>query len=230
MLKLLDAATARMEAVALRAFPPAASVRCVDHADDLGALLLERLAPESLVGRPADEQIVVQAQLARALAVADPGGIPPLATGLADHLDRLRERAPDLLGRRALEMSADVASVLGRLPGATLTHGDLHAANVHRDADGIWRTLDPNPRVGTIAHESHTVVVERSRLAELIRDGGRLELVRRLDLFAEVAGVDAGLAAGACQMRAALSALHAADEGNAPIAEQLGWMAEALAE
>ncbi len=74
MLKLLDRHAAAREAIALRAFPPAASVRCVDHAEDLGALLLERLTSESLatnIGH-ADELTVIQAQLARQLAVPEP--------------------------------------------------------------------------------------------------------------------------------------------------------------
>ncbi len=97
----------------------------------------------------------------------------------------------------------------------------------HLDLDGRWRALDPAPRVGTIAYESHTVVVERDRLGELIAAGPR-ELLRRLELFADVAGVPPGLAAGLCQARAVTSAVHEAIEGNAALASQLVWMAESL--
>lgn len=228
MLKAIPPQSARLEMRGLRAFPPAASVRCIDHLDDLGLLLLERLTPESLIGRPVDTQITIQAGLARALAVPDPGGIPSLADGLADHLGKLVMRAPGLLKERVITAAADTAHLLADRPEPTLTHGDLHAANVHRDVNGMWRALDPTPQVGTIAHEGHTIVVERSRLGDLIADGGGRELRRRPDVFADVADVEPDLVVAVCQMRATLSALHEAGKGNRELASQLQWMAVTL--
>lgn len=74
--------------------------------------------------------------------------------------------------------------------------------------------LDPAPRVGTIAYESHTVIVERDRLRELITAEPR-ELQRRLELFADVAAVPMDLVTRLCQARAVSSALHEAIEGTA---------------
>lgn len=229
MLKLLDPDAAAREAIALRAFPDDAAVRCHGHAADLGALLLERLTPVSLVGADPDELIMVQADLARRLAVPDPGGIDRLAEtdGWLHQLDDLHRLGPDLLGARAIGSARETIARLGRDPiTTTLTHGDLHAANVHRDAEGRWRVLDPSPWVGTIAFESHTVIVERPRLGELVA-AGPVELGRRLELFAEVAGVDRESAVRLCQARAVSSAL--AERSRAPgLAAGLVWMAEAL--
>src|SRR4051794_36376666 len=79
MLKILDPDAAAREATALRTFPSTASVTCFEYAEDLGALLLERLSAESLTGAGIDDQITVQAELARRLAVPDPGGVQRLS-------------------------------------------------------------------------------------------------------------------------------------------------------
>lgn len=228
MLKLLNTDAATREALALRAFPPSASVRCFDHAPDLGALLLERLTSRSLAEASTDEQITVQARLARKLAVPAPAGIERLADdGIDDHLDNLTRDCPDLLNPRLTDAAREATRDLGKDSTARLTHGDLHSANVHQDHHGHWRVLDPNPRVGTIAFESHTVVVERPRLGEVIRAGGR-ELRRRLALFSEVADVDRSLAERLCQARAVMSALYEQTRGNGRLAGELRWMAEML--
>lgn len=195
---------------------------------DLGALLLERLTPRSLAEAPTDEQITVQARLARKLAVPAPAGIGRLADdGIVNHLDNLTRDCPDLLNPRLTDAAREATRDLGNDSTATLTHGDLHSANVHQDHYGRWRVLDPNPRVGTIAFESHTVVVERPRLGEVIRAGGR-ELRRRLALFSEVAEVDPSLAERLCQARAVMSALYEQTRSNSRLAAELRWMAETL--
>lgn len=234
MLKVLPRSAAALEALALRAFPASASVRCLDHDDGLGALLLERLTPVSLAGAPPDRSITVQAELARSLAVPDSSrmsdgvSIERLGSdGWLAHLDVLLHRGPSLLSGRSIERAREAIAALAEDPTGTMTHGDLHSRNVHRDRDGRWRVLDPAPCIGTIAYESHTVVVERDRLGELITAGPR-ELLRRLELFADVADVSPALAAGLCQARAVTSAVHEAIEGHALLATQLAWMAESL--
>ncbi|MBT8162604.1 MULTISPECIES: aminoglycoside phosphotransferase family protein [Arthrobacter] len=234
MLKLLPRAEAAREALALQAFPPSVSVRYLDHHDELGALLLERLTSDSLAGMPPDRSITIQADLARRLAVPDPSRkkdaiqIERLASdGWLVHLEGLLHRAPRVVSERAIGAALEAITDLGTDPATTLTHGDLHSRNVHRDRDGFWRVIDPAPRVGTIAYESHTVIVERDRLGELIADGPR-ELRRRLEHFSDVAAVPLDLAERLCQARAVSSALHEAIEGNAGLAAELAWMAESL--
>ncbi|SDS04487.1 aminoglycoside phosphotransferase family protein [Microlunatus soli] len=229
MIKLLDPQAARKEAIALRAFPPSASVRCEDAADDLGALLLERLTADSLAGHTVDDQITVQADLARRLAVADPGGIDHLSDndGWLEHLSSLLRQRPRLLDRRTIDLARRTITDLDQDRTVTLTHGDLHAINVHADATGAWRALDPNPRVGTIAYESHTIILERSRFDDLVR-AGSVELLHRLALFSEVAGVDRSSSALLCQARAVSSALYEHLQGNRTLAAHLRWMADAL--
>lgn len=234
MLKLLPPPAAACEALALRAFPTSASVRCLDHHDELGALLLERLTSDSLAGVTSDRSIAIQADLARRLAVTDPSRtndavqIERLASdGWLFHLEDLRRRSPRVLSDRSVDAAREVITNLAYDSTATLTHGDLHSRNVHRDRDGNWRALDPAPRVGTIAYESHTVIVERDRLGELITAGPR-ELRRRLELFADVAAVPMDLVTRLCQARAVSSALYEAIEGNGVLAAELAWMAELL--
>lgn len=229
MLKLLDPEAATREAAALRSFPASASVRCFDHATDLGALLLERLTSTSLATVPIDEQITVQAGLARALAVPAPDGIERLCDveAWAAHLAELVRDCPGFLNARVVDAAYETIRGLATEATTTLTHGDLHPRNVHKDHAGHWRVIDPNPRVGTIAHESHTVIVERPRLAELVA-AGTSELRRRLALFAEVAQVDHGLAVRLCQVRATMSALYGQPRGDTRLAAGLRWMAESL--
>ncbi|MBT8162987.1 aminoglycoside phosphotransferase family protein [Arthrobacter sp. GN70] len=235
MLKVLPWPEASREALALKAFPASASVRCLDHHDELGALLLERLTPGSLAGVTPDRSITIQADLARRLAVPDPSRkndaiqIERLASdGWLVHLEGLLHRAPRVLSDRSVDAAREAITNLADDPTATLTHGDLHSRNVHRDRDGFWRVIDPAPRVGTIAYESHTVIVERNRLAELIA-AGPCELRRRLELFADVAAVPLDLAERLCQARAVSSALHEAIEGEGALAAALAWMAASLA-
>jgi len=228
IVKLLDAEAATREALALRAFPPTASVQCLDHLPDLGALLLERLTPAPLAGVPIDEQITIQSRLARALAVPAPEGIDRLSSErLAHHLTNLRHGAPGHLAGRVIDRAHATISNLDSDPTSTLTHGDLHSLNVHQDHKGVWRALDPNPHVGTIAFESHTVIAERPRLGELIQAGDR-ELRRRLGIFADIAEVDCVLAERLCQARAVMSALYEQARGATELADQLRWMATTL--
>lgn len=234
MLKLLPPSAAACEALALQAFPTSASVRCLDHHDELGALLLERLTSDSLAGVTSDRSIAIQADLARRLAVPDPSRtndavqIERLASdGWLFHLEDLRDRSPRVLSDRSIDAAREAITNLADDPTATLTHGDLHSRNVHRDRDGNWRALDPAPRVGTIAYEGHTVIVERDRLGQLITAGPR-ELQRRLELFADVAAVPMDLVTRLCQARAVSSALYEAIEGNGVLAAELAWMAESL--
>lgn len=128
---------------------------------------------------------------------------------------------------RALDVARETIADLGHEATTTLTHGDLHPGNVHQDTTGHWRALDPDPRVGTIAYESHTVIVERSQLGRL-SSAGADELHRRLELFSDIAGVELRWSERLCQARAVSSALyeHARD---VPLAEQLCWMSELLA-
>ena len=233
MLKLLPADAAAREALALSLFPASASVVCLDHRADLGALLLERLTPESLVGMDPDRSITIQADLARRLAVPVPPAsvgavhIAPLAAGWRAHLDDLHRRRRSMLPERVIDCAREVISWFADEPTTTLTHGDLHSHNVHRDQDGCWRALDPAPRVGTVAYESHTVILERDRFGELIAAGAG-ELQARLALFAEVAGVGVDAASRLCQARAVSSALYEAIDGNGALAAELAWMAETL--
>lgn len=228
MIKLLDPDAAAREAIALRVFPPSACVRCFDHDADLGALLLERLTDESLAGAEADELIIVQAGLAHRLAVPDPGGIERLSdAGLLEHLEDLRRQSPGLLANRVVDAARETLRDLGQETVTTLTHGDLHSINVHKDVGGNWRALDPNPRVATIAFESHTVIVERPRLNEVI-EAGSSELRRRLDLFADVAEVSFDWSERLCQARAVLSALYEHSRGSLELSNGLRWMSEVL--
>lgn len=228
VVKVLEPAAAIREARALAAFSDRASVGLIAVAEDLGALLLERLTPTDLTTE-ADpwRRIEVQARLAAALVVDDPGGVPLLdPPGWLDQLERQLVAVPELLSGSAVGRAR---STIAALPAVdTLTHGDLHARNVHLDRDGRWRALDPAPLVGTVAHESHTVVVERDRLDELMT-AGVVELRRRLEFFAEVAGCDRDLAIDLCQARAVSSALHEGGLGDPKgVVPGLGWVAESL--
>ncbi|MDN3721230.1 aminoglycoside phosphotransferase family protein [Roseibium salinum] len=176
-LQFLDRET-RHEADALKAWNGNGAIRLLDHAPEIGALLLERCRPGRFLaeGPRADKLDILADLLRRLLIPAD----APFA--------RLQEEA----GRWAQSMENNwraagkpcekylveaAVSALGALscddPGGTLLHQDLHGHNILSAEREPWLAIDPKPLVGDPAFCLSPIVrsfeIGHSKSAALLR-------------------------------------------------------------
>jgi streptomycin 6-kinase len=125
------------EPLALRLYDGAGAVRLLDHDEELGALLLERLDPHSLDDEPIDLAIgVIGELLRRHRGIEAPPEIRRFHSGLTGH-----PAVPAKL--------LDAAREAGTRPmGTTLVNEDLHYENVLRGTREPWLMIDPKPLAG----------------------------------------------------------------------------------
>ncbi len=177
------------EAAALRVWGGNGAVRLIDHAPDLGALLLERCVPGTyLADAGVDIALPVLAHLVRRLAV--PMSAP--FTALADEALRWAENLPsnwDAAGRpferRLVDHALELLAVLAGTQGEqVLIHQDLHAHNVLRAWRETWLVIDPKPLHGEIEFALAPIV----RSYEL--GHSREAVLHRLDRLVKAVGVD----------------------------------------
>ena len=178
---------AEQEISGLRFWDGDPTVRLIEADDDLGAMLLERAEPGTLLREsPESEQDVVIAGLLRRLWRQPPEPHPfrPLSDMMA-HWSRETqadvERWPDAgLVREGLRLLAELPR---SAPEEVLLATDLHAGNVVRAQREPWLVIDPKPFIGDVAYDAtqHLLNCE----ARLFSDPDRT--IRR---FAELLGVD----------------------------------------
>lgn len=131
----------------LRAASGHGYVRVLDHADDLGAVLLERLGPPlAEAGLSPYEQVMTMVDLlaeAWNAVPVDPGmPHPHKGQRLAELVTEHRHRAPR--HDRVLDEAHRIASQLDARGGRTVVvHGDPHPGNTLRRGDG-WAFVDPD--------------------------------------------------------------------------------------
>ncbi|HET9673931.1 MAG TPA: aminoglycoside phosphotransferase family protein [Gaiellaceae bacterium] len=171
------------EALALDYWPDDASIRVLEHDDDLGALLLERCEPGTTLWELPEEDALLHAArvLARLFDAGDPG--PPFR--------RLVDEAPrwtETLATRPFEPALldEALAALRELPasqrGPVVVSEDFHGGNVLR-ADRGWLAIDPKP---IVAEPEFGVV-------SLVRDRRPLDgptVARRLDFLSAELGLD----------------------------------------
>jgi len=171
------------EAKALEYWPDDASIRVLEHDDDLGALLVERCEPGTTLWEVPEEDALVHAArvLARLVDAGDPG--PPFRR-LADEAPRWTET----LATRPFEPALldEALAALRELPasqrGPVLVSEDFHGGNVLRSERG-WLAIDPKP---IVAEPEFGVV-------SLVRDRRPLDgptVARRLDFLSAELGLD----------------------------------------
>ncbi|MCE6994567.1 aminoglycoside phosphotransferase family protein [Saccharothrix sp. S26] len=157
----------RQEPIALRAWAARGVVDLLDHDDQHGALLLERLDhTRSLLDAPIEEALAVTGGLLRGLRV--PAGpevrrheFPDLVAENA----QLGDPLPAALVEQARELGRDLAETAGN----TLVNQDLHYENVLRGEREPWLMIDPKPLAGD--REFGVVPLLWNRFGEL--DGER---------------------------------------------------------
>lgn len=134
------------------------TVRLLEAADDVGAMLLERCEPGSSLRASAaeDEQDAVVAGLLRRLWRAPPVAhfrrLSAMTAFWSRHTVSQSTSWPDAgLVRAGLELFAELPA---NAPMAALLATDLHAGNVLRSEREPWLVIDPKPFVGDPAYES----------------------------------------------------------------------------
>ena len=134
------------------------TVRLIEADDDLGAMLLERGEPGTLLRElPESEQDTVIAGLLRRLWRRPPEPHPfrPLSHMLEHWSRETRaeaERWPDPgIVREGLRLFAELAR---GAPADVLLATDLHAGNVVRAEREPWLVIDPKPFIGDSAYDA----------------------------------------------------------------------------
>ena len=183
----------RWEPVALAAWNGEGAVRLLEHDDECGAMLLERLDParsaRELDGMAA---ATVLGRVCRRLAVA----APPLVPWVQDLAERWVEQIPATwrrLGRpidaSAVDLAVATCRELGPGQPRTLLHGDLVFDNVLRGEREPWLVIDPMGMAGEPAFDGGNFL--GNRWSQLVESGDVGDAVRRrLAAFAEGAEVE----------------------------------------
>ncbi|MFC6884519.1 aminoglycoside phosphotransferase family protein [Actinomadura yumaensis] len=187
-------------AAGLRAWDGNGIVRLLDHDEESGAQLLERLdATRSLASVDGAEAVRVIAELmARLTSVPAPEGLRRLADVAAAMLDEFPQAVRSLAvpsERRLVHVCASaVADLLGE-PGDRLLHWDLHYDNVLAGEREPWLAIDPEPLAGDPGFDLWPALDGRWDEVEATGDVTRAVL-RRFDLLTETVGLDRQRAAG----------------------------------
>ena len=178
---------AEQEISGLRFWDGDPTVRLIEANDDLGAMLLERAEPGTLLREsPEPEQDTVIAGLLRRLWRLPPEPHPfrPLSD-LMGHWSREAqanaERWSDAgIVREGLRLFTELPRTA---PEEVLLATDLHAGNVVRAQRQPWLVIDPKPFVGDVAYDAtqHLLNCEARLFAEPDRT------IRH---FADLLGVD----------------------------------------
>ena len=197
------------ELEALRHYDGAGMVKLLAGDVDLGAMLLERLKPGTLLSSLADDEQAtsIAAQLMRQMRRPPPTERQfPTVSDWASGLDKLRERYDGATGPFSASLVERAETLFSELIGAmsapVLLHGDLHHDNVLSAGREPWLAIDPKGVVGEAEYEVGAFVRNRLFL------GPRPErlLARRVDQFADELGFDRERVLGWSLAQAVLSA------------------------
>ncbi|MFT7840775.1 aminoglycoside phosphotransferase family protein [Saccharothrix sp. BKS2] len=136
----------RQEPLALRAWDGDGVVRLLDHDDERGALLLERLDhTRDLEREPLADALAVTGGLLRRLRLpAGPEFRRHSPSDLVAENAALGGPVPAAFAARATELGRELAATAGD----TLVNEDLHFQNVLRGEREPWLMIDPKPLAG----------------------------------------------------------------------------------
>jgi streptomycin 6-kinase len=171
------------EALALRLWDGRGVVRLLEHDDEHGALLLERLDhTRTLMTAPIEVAVQVTGGLLRDLRVPAPPEVAGVSfRDLAADNAALGSPVPEPLLDRAVALVRDLTAEAGR----TLVNGDLHYGNVLAGDRAPWLMIDPKPHAGD--PEFCLLPLLWNRFGELDGRRGTGDRVRAL---ADIGGLD----------------------------------------
>ena len=175
------------EIAGLRFWDRDPTVRLIEADDDLGAMLLERCEPGTVLRvLPEPEQDTVIAGLLRRLwrRPSEPHPFRPLSDLMAHWSQETRadaERWPDPgIVREGLRLFRELPR---SAPAEVLLATDLHAGNVVRAQREPWLVIDPKPFIGDAAYDATQHLFNCAARLRSDPDG----TIRR---FADLLGVD----------------------------------------
>ncbi|MGK5554937.1 aminoglycoside phosphotransferase family protein [Actinomadura kijaniata] len=202
----------------LRAWRGEGVVRLLDHDEEGGAQLLERLDATRTLASVADDDAamrILAGIMARLTSVPAPGGVRRLADVAAAMLDQVPAALPALRDpgeRRLVRACASAVAELLDDPGDRLLHWDLHYDNVLAGQREPWLAIDPEPLAGDPGFDLWPALDSRWDRVEATGDVTRAVL-RRFDLLTEALGLDRGRAAGWTLGRVLQNALWDVEDG-----------------
>ncbi|MGY0059205.1 aminoglycoside phosphotransferase family protein [Streptomyces sp. LZ34] len=207
-------------AAGLRAWRGDGIVRLLDHDDESGTQLLERLDASRTLSSVADDHAamrILAELMARLTSVPAPEGLRRLAdiaaAMLAEARDpqvvqALRDPAEQRLVR---DCASAVAELVGE-PGDRLLHWDLHYDNVLAGEREPWLAIDAEPLAGDPGFELLPAL--DNRWDDVVATGDVVRAVlRRFDLLTEVVGLDRRRAVGWTLGRVLQNALWDIEDG-----------------
>ena len=216
------------EMEALRAYDGQAAVGFIDSDHDLGAILMDRVQPGTMLfqsGCDDAEQTRLAGAIMRELPVTVPQehGMPHLTDQVAKAFTRNRT-TPELAGTMPEELMQTAEDLLRQLltdePTHYLLHGDLHHENILLDEQRGWLAIDPKGVIGPRAYQPARFLNNRlpEGSSEKHADMTRL----RLDILSEILDCpSATLAAAAFLDRILGTSWSLEDEGTFDMAPAL---------
>lgn len=185
--------SSEQEVLVLRAWDGHGAVHLLESREEKGAMLLEWLNPDrTLAALPADDAARVAATLLRRLAIPAPEQLRSVRAEVEDFAGKLRSQW-ERLGRpfpsRLLEHTLELCRPGAESSDRLIVNQDLHYDNVLEGTREPWAVIDPK----ALAGEPEFCVAQLlwNRFEDL---GSRTALLRRLDVIAEVADLDADAA------------------------------------
>lgn len=206
----------RSEIAALRLWHSVDAVRLLEADPEIGALLLERVQPGTMLAELAatddDAATLITAGLLRQLwQPAPPDDFIPLARWCAAY-DRNREALaqgaggfPAALFQRADALRRDLLASSG---APLVLHGDMHHYNVLRAERAAWLAIDPKGLLGDPCFDLCQFF--RNPLPEGVSVSVNR---RRLDIFCAELGLDRQRVKDWCLVHAVLDACWSFEEG-----------------
>lgn len=203
---------------ALRAMNGEGVVKLIDAKPEKGALLLERIIPGHKLLTVCDDENAtrIAGQVMTTLWRAAPEGelFPSMERWCAgfERYQRFFAREgpiPAEIFQRAWGLAKDLLTVQ---PEKLLLHGDLHHQNILMDRDGNWLAIDPKGVIGEKAFEIGPLLY--NPIPELSQVQNVEELIqRRLEILAEITGIDRVRMVAWSYIRAVLSSIWEIEDG-----------------
>ncbi|WP_219507078.1 aminoglycoside phosphotransferase family protein [Nonomuraea ceibae] len=205
-------------AAGLRAWNGNGIVRLLDHDEQSGTQLLERLDATRTLSSVADDDAAMRILadlMARLTSVPAPRDLRRLSGIAAAMLDQAPQAVPALRDpdeqRLVRTCASAVAELIGE-PGDRLLHWDLHYDNILAGEREPWLAIDPEPLAGDPGFELLPALDNRWEQVEATGDVPRAVL-RRFDLLTETLGLDRSRAVGWTLGRVLQNALWDIEDG-----------------